>query len=54
MRSDLPLLLAAGLLLLGGSVRAAQTGMSGGTVALLVLGATVLGAWIYSQGDKEN
>lgn len=53
-RRDLPLLLASGLLLLGGSVHAVQDGLDAGAVALLVLGSTCLGGWIYSQGRDDD
>ena len=53
-RRDLPLLLAAGALLLGGAVRAVQGGLDAVAVALFVLGSSCLGAWIYSQGDDDD
>lgn len=45
-----PVAVAAGLLLCAGSIQAAREELPGAAIALVVLGAAMLGAWIAMQG----
>lgn len=45
-----PVAVAAALLLCGGSIQAAREDLPGAAIALIVLGAAMLGAWIVLQG----
>ena len=48
-----PVAVGAALLLCAGSIQAAREDLPGAAIALIVLGAALLGAWITLQGKDD-